>query len=58
MFDKKNMQKEKKREEWSVKGIQKNDDSNLQIKMNSKPQASAFAPVALLPKIDDLIYLS
>ena len=57
MFDKKNM---KTKEKGGVvsKGIQKNGNSNLQIKMNSKPQASAFAPMALLPKIDDLTYLS
>ena len=56
MFDKKNM---KTKEKGGVvsKGIQKNGNSNLQIKMNSKSQASAFAPVALLPKIDDLTYL-
>ena len=57
MFDKKNM---KTKEKGGVvsKGIQKNDNNNLQIKMNSEPQASAFALVALLPKIDDLTYLS
>ena len=56
MFDKKNM---KTKEKGGVvsKGNQKNDNSNLQIKLNSKPQASAFAPVALLTKIDDLTYL-
>ena len=57
MFDKKNMKTKEKGGAVS-KGIQKNDNNNLQIKMNSKPQASAFAPVALLPKIDDLTYLS
>ena len=50
MFGKKNM---KTKEKGGVvsKGIQKNDNNNLQIKMNSKPQASTFAPMALLPKI-------